>query len=176
MRRWPSLPGKSPACEEIRRHDYKYYVEAAPELSDREYDRLMERLKDLESRHPELIVPDSPTQRIGDQPVEGLRQVAHSVPMLSIDNTYSVEELRQYGQRDTKLLPGEEVAWVVELKVDGVAVSLAYEDGLLVRGVTRGDGRTGDNITHNVRTIRDIPLRLQGPGPRRCWRSAAKST
>ena len=85
--------------EEIRRHDYKYYVEAAPELSDREYDRLMERLKDLESRHPELIVPDSPTQRIGDQPVEGLRQVAHSVPMLSIDNTYSVEELRQYGQR-----------------------------------------------------------------------------
>ena len=103
--------GNRPIAREIRRHDYKYYVEAAPELSDREYDRLIERLKDLESRHPELVVPDSPTQRIGDQPVEGLQQVAHRVPMLSIDNTYSVEELRQYGQRAAKLLPGEEIAW-----------------------------------------------------------------
>ena len=148
--------------EEIRRHDYKYYVEAAPEISDREYDRLIERLKALEKAHPELVTPDSPTQRIGDQPVEGLRQVAHRVPMLSIENTYSVEELRQYGQRTAKLLLGEPIAWMVELKVDGVAVSLVYEDGLLVRGVTRGDGRTGDDITHNVRTIRDIPLRLHG--------------
>ena len=148
--------------EEIRRHDYKYYVEAAPEISDREYDRLMERLKELEAAHPELLTPDSPTQRIGDQPVEGLRQVAHRVPMLSIDNTYSIEELKTYGQRTAKLLHGDPIAWVVELKVDGVAVSLVYEEGLLVRGVTRGDGRTGDDITHNVRTIRDVPLRLHG--------------
>ncbi|MGO8689706.1 MAG: NAD-dependent DNA ligase LigA [Thermoguttaceae bacterium] len=148
--------------EEIRRHDYKYYVEAAPEISDREYDRLLERLKELEAAHPELLTPDSPTQRIGDQPVEGLRQVAHRVPMLSIDNTYSIEELKTYGQRTAKLLHGDPIAWVVELKVDGVAVSLVYEEGLLVRGVTRGDGRTGDDITHNVRTIRDVPLRLHG--------------
>jgi DNA ligase (NAD+) len=148
--------------EEIRRHDYKYYVEAAPEISDREYDRLIGRLKELEAAHPELLTPDSPTQRVGDQPVEGLRQVAHRVPMLSIDNTYSIEELKSYGQRTAKLLGGEPIAWVVELKVDGVAVSLAYEEGILVRGVTRGDGRTGDDITHNVRTIRDVPLRLHG--------------
>ena len=148
--------------EEIRRHDYKYYVEAAPEISDLEYDRLIERLKALEAAHPELVTPDSPTQRIGDQPVEGLRQVAHRVPMLSIDNTYSIEELKRYGERTAKLLHGEPIEWMVELKVDGVAVSLVYEEGLLVRGVTRGDGRSGDDITHNVRTIRDIPLRLHG--------------
>ncbi len=148
--------------EEIRRHDYKYYVEAAPEIGDREYDRLIERLKALEAAHPELVTPDSPTQRIGDQPVEGLRQVAHRVPMLSIDNTYSIEELKRYGERTAKLLHGEPIEWMVELKVDGVAVSLVYEEGLLVRGVTRGDGRSGDDITHNVRTIRDIPLRLHG--------------
>ena len=130
-----------------------------------QYDRLLERLKSLEAAHPALVTPDSPTQRIGDQPVEGLRQVAHQVPMLSIENTYSLEELQQYGQRVAKLLPGEQVGWVVELKVDGVAVSLVYEDGLLVRGVTRGDGRTGDDITHNVRTIRDVPLRLAGDRP-----------
>jgi DNA ligase (NAD+) len=148
--------------DEIRRHDYKYYVEAAPELTDLQYDRLLERLKQLEAQHPELLTPDSPTRRIGDQPVEGLRQVAHRVPMLSIDNTYSIEELKHYGERTAKLLHGEPISWVVELKVDGVAVSLVYEEGLLVRGVTRGNGRTGDDITHNVRTIHDIPLRLHG--------------
>jgi DNA ligase (NAD+) len=151
--------------EEIRRHDRKYYVEAAPEISDREYDRLIERLKTLEAERPELVTSDSPTQRIGDQPVEGLEPFEHRVPMLSIDNTYSLDELKKYGERVAKLLPGEEVQWVVELKVDGVAVSLIYEDGLLTHGVTRGNGRVGDDITHNVRTIKDIPLRLSSQGP-----------
>ncbi len=152
--------------ELIRYHDRKYYVEAAPEISDLEYDRLVERLKELEAAHPELVTPDSPTQRIGDQPVEGLQQVRHRVPMLSIDNTYSLDELRAYGHRVAKLLPGQHIEWVVELKVDGVAISLVYENGQLVRGVTRGDGLVGDDVTHNVRTVRGIPLRLHGePAP-----------
>lgn len=148
--------------DEIRRHDRKYYVEAAPEISDTEYDRLVERLKQLEAAHPELVVPDSPTQRIGDQPVEGLTQVAHRVPMLSIENTYRLDELQKYGERVAKLLPGEAIEWVVELKVDGVAASLIYEDGVLMRAVTRGNGQVGDDITHNIRTIKSVPLRLQG--------------
>ena len=146
--------------EDIRRHDRKYYVEAAPEITDLEYDRLIEGLKKLEATHPELVTPDSPTQRVGDQPVEGLVEVAHRVPMLSIDNTYSLDELRKYGERTAKLLPGESIEWVVELKIDGVAVSLVYEDGQFVRGVTRGNGRVGDDITHNMRTVVDVPLRL----------------
>jgi DNA ligase (NAD+) len=148
--------------EEIRHHDRKYYVEAAPEISDIEYDRLMERLKKLEAAHPNLVASDSPTQRVGEQPVEGLEQVQHRVPMLSIDNTYSIDELKAYGAKVAKLLPGEAIEWVVELKVDGVAVSLIYEDGLLVRGVTRGNGRVGDDITHNIRTVKGVPLRLAG--------------
>jgi DNA ligase (NAD+) len=148
--------------DEIRHHDRKYYVEAAPEISDRDYDRLLERLKKLEAEHPNLVTPDSPTQRIGDRPVEGLEPFEHRVPMLSIENTYSLDELKKYGDRVAKLLPGEEIEWVVELKVDGVAVSLIYEDGLLTHGVTRGNGRVGDDITHNVRTIKDIPLHLLG--------------
>jgi DNA ligase (NAD+) len=150
---------------EIRHHDQKYYVEAAPEISDRDYDRLVDRLKALEAQHPELITPDSPTQRIGDQPVKGLTQVEHRIPMLSIDNTYSVEELQQYGQRIAKLLPDETVEWVVELKIDGVAIALVYENGLLVRGVTRGNGRVGDDVTHNVRTLAGVPLRLTTNDP-----------
>lgn len=146
--------------ELIRYHDRKYYVEAAPEISDLEYDRLIDQLKQLEARHPELLVPDSPTQRVGDQPVEGLVPVRHQVPMLSIDNTYSIEELRAYGDRTAKLLKGEPIEWVVELKVDGVAISLLYENGLLIRGVTRGNGQVGDDVTHNIRTIKDVPLRL----------------
>lgn len=148
--------------EEIRRHDRKYYVEAAPDISDTDYDRLMARLKRLEAEHPDLISLDSPTQRLGDQPVEGLVPVDHRVPMLSIENTYSIDELKEYGARVQKLLPGETVEWVVELKVDGVAVSILYENGLLTRGATRGNGKTGDDITHNVRTIKSIPLRLNG--------------
>ncbi len=149
-------------CEQIRYHDRKYYVEAAQDITDLEYDRLIDRLKQLEAEHPELVAPDSPTQRVGDRPVEGLRQVEHRVPMLSIDNTYSIEELRKYVERTDKLLTGEAIEWVVELKIDGVAVSLVYEDGQLVRGVTRGNGRVGDDITHNMRTVADVPLRLSG--------------
>jgi DNA ligase (NAD+) len=148
--------------EQIRYHDYKYYIESAPEIGDREYDALMDRLKELEAKHPDLVTPDSPTQRVGEQPVEGLPHVEHRVPMLSIDNTYSVNELREYGKRMGKLLPGEEIAWVVELKIDGVAVSLLYENGRLKQGATRGNGQIGDDITHNVRTIRGIPLHLHG--------------
>jgi DNA ligase (NAD+) len=148
--------------EQIREHDRRYYVDAAPTISDREYDKLLADLKELESAHPELITADSPTQRIGDQPVAELDHVRHRVPMLSIDNTYSVDELMKYGTRTAKLLPGEEIAWDVELKIDGVAVSLTYENGVLIRGVTRGGGQVGDDITHNIKTIRSVPQRLSG--------------
>jgi DNA ligase (NAD+) len=149
-------------CDEIRRHDYLYYVAAAPEITDLQYDRLMDRLKKLEADHPELVAPDSPTQRVGDRPVEGLDQVEHRVPMLSIENTYSIEDLKKYGERVAKLLPDETVEWVVELKIDGVAIALIYENGFLTQGITRGNGRVGDDITHNVRTVKGIPLRLSG--------------
>lgn len=148
--------------DEIRHHDRKYYIDARPEISDLQYDRLMERLKKLEAAHPQLVTPDSPTQRIGEQPVESLPQLAHRVPMLSIDNSYSVDELRKYADRITKRLPDEPIEWVVELKIDGVAVSMVYENGRLVRGATRGDGRIGDDITHNLRTVVDAPLVLAG--------------
>ncbi|MBN2477020.1 MAG: NAD-dependent DNA ligase LigA [Pirellulales bacterium] len=148
--------------DDIRYHDRKYYVDAAPEITDLQYDRLVERLTQLEAEHPELITPDSPTQRVGDQPVGGLEPVEHRVPMLSIDNTYSIADLQKYGERTAKLLAGESIQWVVELKIDGVAVSLLYEEGRLVRGLTRGNGRVGDDITHNIRTIGDVPLRLSG--------------
>ena len=151
--------------DEIRHHDRKYYLEAAPEISDLEYDRLLERLKRLEAEHPKLVTPDSPTQRVGEQPVEGLPQVEHAVPMLSIENTYNLAEVREFAARVTKRLPGETIEWVVELKVDGVAVSLVYEAGLLARGVTRGNGRVGDDVTHNLRTVGDVPLRLHGKAP-----------
>lgn len=149
--------------EEIRHHDRKYYVEAQPEISDLEYDRLLQRLKALEAEHPELIAPDSPTQRIGDQPVSELTQVPHRVPMLSIENTYSTAELREFAARTSRLLPDEPLEWVVELKIDGAAVAIVYEDGVLVRALTRGNGVLGDDITHNIRTIGDVPLRLSGP-------------
>ncbi len=152
--------------DEIRRHDRLYYIEARPEISDLEYDRLLKKLQDLEALRPELITPDSPTQRVGGAPVDELASVVHRVPMLSIDNTYSIDELRKYGERIAKLLPDEPIGWVVELKIDGVAVSLTYEDGVLVQAASRGDGRTGDDITHNMRTVLDCPLRLDGMPPR----------
>ncbi len=122
----------------------------------------MSQLKQLEELHPELVTADSPTQRIGDQPVEGLPQVEHRVPMLSIENTYKPDELRKFGERVAKLLPGEPIEWVVELKIDGVAIAVTYENGGLIRGATRGNGRVGDDVTHNVRTLLDVPLRLSG--------------
>ena len=153
--------------KDLDRHNYLYYVEANPEISDRDYDRLMERLTALESQHPELIAPDSPTQRVGGQPLEGFATVRHVVPMLSIDNTYSYDEVREWDARVRKALtPGEVVRYVVELKVDGVAVSLRYEDCRLKQGATRGDGERGDDITSNLKTVHEIPLSLRDcPAP-----------
>jgi len=149
---------------EIRHHDRKYYVEAAPQISDREYDRLVDDLRRLEREHPDLVTPDSPTQRVGDEPVPELTSVRHRTAMLSIDNTYSAADLAAWGRRVEKLLAdgGDEAApqWVLELKIDGVAVSLTYERGLLALAATRGNGTVGDDITHNVRTIHGVPLRL----------------
>lgn len=146
---------------EVERHNRLYYVDAAPEISDREFDRLMKRLEELEAEHPELLTPDSPTQRVGGEPLTGFRTVNHAVPMLSIDNTYSYDEIREWDARIRRALsPKESIRYAVELKVDGVAVSLRYEDGLFVLGATRGDGERGDDITANLRTVREIPLRL----------------
>ena len=150
----------------IERHDYLYYVEANPEISDREYDRLYHQLEELEEKFPELITPDSPTQRVGGEPLEGFAHVVHSPPMKSLSNTYNPEELTAFDRRIRKLIPDETFSYVVEPKVDGVAVSLRYEKGVLTRGSTRGDGTTGDDITANLKTIRSIPLRLlQSPAP-----------
>ena len=149
----------------IRHHDQKYYVDATPEISDLDYDRLMDQLKAMEAADPSLVTADSPTQRVGESPVPHLEQVTHRMPMLSIDNTYSIEELEQFGDRTSGLLPGENLEWVVELKIDGVAATLIYEEGVLTRAVTRGNGVVGDDITHNVRTIADVPLRLLTDSP-----------
>ncbi len=146
--------------EEIQKHDRLYYVEAAPIISDREYDKLMQRLLELEKQHPELVTPDSPSQRVGGEPLEGFTQVRHAVPMLSIENTYNADELREFDARVRKLLGTDDFHYVVEQKVDGVSASLIYENGILIQAATRGDGITGDDITSNVRTIREIPLKL----------------
>jgi len=145
---------------EINAHDRHYYLEAAPIISDLAYDRLVQELKRLEEAHPQLITPDSPTQRVSGEPVSELTQVTHREPMLSIENTYELNELREFFARTNRGLPTEDVSWVMELKIDGVAASLIYEHGVLMRAVTRGDGRVGDDVTHNARTIRDIPLHL----------------
>ena len=146
--------------KEIEYHNYRYYIENDPKISDAEYDRLMRELNALEKKHPQLIVPDSPTQRVGERPIEGFRQVAHRVPMLSIENTYSEDEVREFDARIRRMLQGENPSYVVEHKIDGVSASLLYERGKLVLGLTRGDGTRGDDITHNLRTVRGIPLRL----------------
>ncbi len=148
--------------EEIRRHDTLYYVRAEPVITDLQYDRLMDELKRLEAEHPELITPDSPTQRVGGEPLEGFTSVRHTVPMLSVDNTYNENELREFDDRVRRGLGGEDYAYVVDPKIDGVAVSLRYEAGRLVLAATRGDGTTGDDVTQNVRTLRTVPLRLAG--------------
>lgn len=151
---------------EIRRHDYQYYVLNQPIIGDEQYDQLLAELKALESQFPDLVTPDSPTQRIGDQPLTGFTQVAHDRPMLSIDNTYSEEDLRKFDERVRKGLgPQTRFDYTVELKIDGLAVSLRYEAGRLVRGATRGDGTRGDDVTANLRTIRAIPLELLRPPP-----------
>jgi DNA ligase (NAD+) len=151
--------------DEIRRLDHLYYVAATPAVSDLEYDKLLRELVDLESEYPQFDDPDSPTHRVGDAPVAQLESVAHNVPMLSIDNTYNREELQAYFDRTEKLLDGGPIAWVMEYKIDGVAASIRYENGSLVLGLTRGNGTVGDDITHNIRTIRDLPLRLSTKNP-----------
>jgi DNA ligase (NAD+) len=149
--------------ELIRRHDYLYYVLAKPEISDREYDKLYAELKNLEEQFPGLVTPDSPTQRVGGQPLKEFKPVRHAVPMMSLDNTYSIEELREFDNRVRKLLLGEAVEYVLEPKIDGVSITLIYEDGKFMTGATRGDGTTGDDITANLKTIKAIPLTLGGP-------------
>jgi DNA ligase (NAD+) len=150
---------------QIRRHDYLYYVEARPEISDRDYDKLCAELKELETKFPELVTPDSPTQRVGGAPLKEFKSVRHTVPMMSLDNTYSIGELREFDNRVRKLLPHEKIEYVLEPKIDGVSISLRYENGKLAVGATRGDGTTGDDITANLKTIRAIPLQLQGKPP-----------
>ncbi len=145
---------------EIRRHDHLYYVQARPEIGDAAYDRLYHELLDLEKEFPELATPDSPSQRMGDQPVKSFEQVGHLRKMLSLDNTYSPGEVKSFVTRMQKLLPHQELSWTVEPKIDGLAVNLRYENGVLTIGATRGDGANGDNITTNLRTIRSLPLRL----------------
>jgi len=150
---------------EIRGHDYLYYVLNQPEISDQQYDRLFAELKAIEQANPELITPDSPTQRVSEQPIRGFEQVIHSIAMLSMDNTYNAEDLRDFDERVAKGLGGKDYDYVVELKIDGVAMSLRYEQGVLTLGVTRGDGEKGDNVTSNIKTIKAIPLRLTGDVP-----------
>ncbi|HVV02537.1 MAG TPA: NAD-dependent DNA ligase LigA [Verrucomicrobiae bacterium] len=148
-------------AEEIRRHDHAYYVLAQPTITDQEYDRLYHHLLDLETQFPALATPDSPTQRVGGEPLKAFKPVQHLQPMLSLDNTYSQAELREFVNRVQRLLPGETLEWIVEPKVDGVAINLRYEHGVFTCGSTRGDGTTGDDITANLRTIRSIPARLR---------------
>ncbi len=150
--------------DEIRRHEELYYVQDNPEISDREYDELVERLQQLEAEHPELITPDSPTQRVGGRPAEGFPEVLHLRPMLSLDNSYNIDELRAFDERCRRLSDGRELDYVAELKIDGLSLSLHYEKSILTRAVTRGDGRRGEDVTQNARTIRSIPLSLRKTG------------
>lgn len=153
---------------EIRRHEELYHVQAQPEISDADFDALMRELKELEAAHPDLLTPDSPTQRVGGRPAEGFATVTHAVPMLSLDNAYDEAELRAFDERVRKGLGGvPAAAYVCELKVDGLSIALTYEDGRLVRGATRGDGERGEDVTANVRTIRAIPLSLKDSPPGR---------
>jgi DNA ligase (NAD+) len=151
---------------ELHRHDYLYYVEAEPEISDEQYDRLMHELIDLERDYPQFVTADSPTLRVGGEPTKVFSTVTHSIPMLSLSNTYSEEDLLDFDRRVGTLLKDETYHYVCELKFDGVSLSLRYENGLLTHGVTRGDGVQGDDITNNVKTIRSIPLRLNTKSPK----------
>ncbi|MEN9677816.1 MAG: ligase [Verrucomicrobiota bacterium] len=148
--------------EEIRRHEHAYHILNRPLISDFEFDRLERELRELEGRFPELITADSPSQRVGGAPVAGFQSVRHEVPMMSLDNTYSPEEVQAFTARVQKALPEETLEWTVEPKVDGLSISLRYEQGLFVRGATRGDGTHGDDVTGNLRTIRSLPLKLAG--------------
>jgi DNA ligase (NAD+) len=147
---------------QIRRHDFSYYTLAKPTITDVEYDRLCHELLELEKQFPSLVTPDSPSQRVGGQPVGEFKPVRHALPMMSLDNTYSRGDVREFVNRVQKLLPNAALEWTVEPKIDGLAVSVRYENGLFTIGATRGDGTTGDDITSNLKTIRSLPLRLRG--------------
>ena len=146
--------------DQIRHHEYRYFVLDDPEISDFDFDKLVEQLKKLEAERPDLVTPDSPTQRVGGKPREGVVKVAHSSPMLSLDNTYNEEELRNWERRVHELSGRKEVDYVCELKLDGMSLALIYEEGRLARGVTRGDGSVGEDVTLNIRTVRSIPLTI----------------
>ena len=146
--------------DQIRHHEYRYFVLDDPEISDAEFDRLMNQLKQREAEHPALVTPDSPTQRVGGKPREGVVKAAHSSPMLSLDNTYNVDDLRNWERRVHELSGRNDIDYVCELKLDGMSLALLYEDGQLVRGITRGDGSIGEDVTLNVRTVRSIPLSI----------------
>ncbi len=151
---------------EINKHNHLYYVAARPEISDRDYDALYQELAGIEKQHPELASPDSPTMRVGGEPLTEFKHIKHSTPMLSLSNTYSKEELIDFDTRIKKLIPGKIISYIVEPKIDGVAITLRYENGILAAGITRGDGKTGDDITNNIKTIRSIPLQLHSGMPR----------
>ncbi|HST31402.1 MAG TPA: NAD-dependent DNA ligase LigA [Chthoniobacterales bacterium] len=151
---------------EIKEHDRRYYEDSAPTISDRDYDRLYKELVDLEARFPKLVTPDSPTQQVGGKPLQAFAQIEHRLPMLSLDNTYSEDEVANFYKRITKLLPNEKIPVVIEPKVDGVAVSVMYENGKLKYAATRGDGLVGDDITQNIKTIKSVPHQLRGGAPK----------
>ncbi len=148
--------------EKIRHHEYRYYVLDAPEISDAEFDALMNELKRIEAEHPGLITPDSPTQRVGGKPREGFVKARHSSPMLSLDNAYSEEELRDWERRVHELSGrnSKDIEYMCELKLDGMSLALVYRNGRLEQGITRGDGSVGEDVTSNVRTVRSIPLSI----------------
>src|SRR5205809_7789586 len=152
--------------DEIRKHDRLYYDEAAPIIGDREYDRLYKELVDVETQFPDLVTPDSPTQRVGGKPLQAFEQVSHLIPMLSLDNTYSEEEVKNFYARIQRLLRNEKIPVVIEPKVAAVAISLIYDNGRLRQAATRGDGNVGDNITQNIRTIRSVSERLRDDAPK----------
>ena len=152
-------------CEEIEKHNRLYYQEAKPEISDKEYDKLLKELVDLEKKHPELANANSPTQRVGGAPIDGFVTLKHRLPMLSIDNTYSPSELKEFDKKVCKGLGKDKPSYMVELKIDGVAISLIYENGILTAGVTRGDGEKGDDVTQNLKTVGGVPLKLNTKKP-----------
>ncbi len=152
--------------EKARRHNYLYHVLAQPEISDLDFDRLLQELADLEREYPQYDSPDSPTRKVGGEPIEGFQTVPHRQPMLSIDNVYDIESVKEFDARLKKLLDSnDDLAYIAEYKIDGVAISLMYENGVLVQGLTRGDGQQGDDITHNARILRGVPLQLLGDNP-----------
>jgi len=167
----PSTPSAEKRIAELRteldHHNHLYYVESRPSISDRDYDRLMQELIDLERANPELIAPDSPSQRVGGEVQTELKPVRHAVPMMSIDNTYNEAEVRAFDERVGKALgDGEKPSFVLEPKIDGTSISLRYEDGKLVQAATRGRGNVGEDVTVNARTIKSIPLTLKGSPPK----------